>query len=72
LSYRNELRIDEIDVVLATLDDPTALAPQSHTWVQDKRGLPLRARNRRTSIFSNNKRASLFAVFDEWPTQAQF
>jgi len=36
LTYRNELRIDEIDVALATLDDPNALAPQAHIWVRDK------------------------------------
>jgi hypothetical protein len=36
LTYRNEARAREIDVTLATLDDPTLLAPQVHVWVGDK------------------------------------
>ena len=36
LTYRNEARARDIDVTLATLDDPTLLAPQVHIWVGDK------------------------------------
>jgi hypothetical protein len=36
LTYRNDARAAEIDVTLATLDDPTLLAPQMHLWVGDK------------------------------------
>jgi hypothetical protein len=36
LTYRHERRTDEIDVTLASLDDPGALAPQMHVWVSDK------------------------------------
>jgi hypothetical protein len=36
LTYRHEARAGEIDVTLATLDDPTWLAPQMHVWVKDR------------------------------------
>ena len=36
LTYRNDARAHDIDVTLATLDDPTLLAPQVHVWVGDK------------------------------------
>lgn len=36
LTYRNERRAAEIDVTLASLDDPGALAPTMHVWVSDK------------------------------------
>jgi hypothetical protein len=36
LTYRNDARARDIDVTLATLDDPTLLAPQVHVWVGDK------------------------------------
>jgi hypothetical protein len=36
LTYRNDARAAEIDVTLATLDDPTLLAPQMHLWVGDR------------------------------------
>ena len=36
LTYRNEARAAEIDVTLASLDDPTLLAPQMHVWVKDR------------------------------------
>lgn len=36
LSYRHDARPDEIDVTLATLDEPTRLAPAAHVWVADK------------------------------------
>lgn len=36
LTYRHEARPGEIDVALATLDDPEALRPQSHIWLQDR------------------------------------
>ncbi|HEY0767436.1 MAG TPA: GFA family protein [Steroidobacteraceae bacterium] len=36
LTYRNDARVAEIDVTLATLDDPTLLTPQMHVWVGDK------------------------------------
>ena len=36
LTYRHEARAEEIDVTLASLDEPAALAPQMHVWVGDK------------------------------------
>ncbi len=36
LTYRHEGRAGEIDVTLATLDEPAALAPQMHVWVAEK------------------------------------
>jgi hypothetical protein len=36
LTYRREGRGDEIDVTLASLDEPGRLAPQMHVWVEDK------------------------------------
>ncbi|MFZ0010104.1 MAG: GFA family protein [Steroidobacteraceae bacterium] len=36
LTYRHERRAAEIDVTLATLDDPGALAPTMHVWVSDR------------------------------------
>lgn len=36
LTYRHEARPAEIDVTLATLDDPTRLAPAMHVWVKDR------------------------------------
>ena len=36
LTYRNEARAAEIDVTLATLDDPTLLAPQMHLWIGER------------------------------------
>jgi hypothetical protein len=36
LTYRHEVRATEIDVTLATLDDPTLLRPQTHVWVKDR------------------------------------
>ena len=36
LTYRHQLRSNEIDFTLATLEQPSAMAPQSHIWVQDK------------------------------------
>lgn len=36
LTYRHERRAAEIDVTLASLDDPRALVPQMHLWVSDK------------------------------------
>jgi hypothetical protein len=36
LTYRHTLRPDELDFTLVLLDDPSALAPQIHIWVQDK------------------------------------
>ena len=36
LTYRHEARAREIDVTLATLDDPTAIAPRMHVWVKDR------------------------------------
>lgn len=34
LTYRHEARPADIDVTLATLDDPTLLAPLMHVWVK--------------------------------------
>jgi hypothetical protein len=36
LTYRREDRGAEIDVTLSSLDDPDALVPQMHIWVEDK------------------------------------
>jgi hypothetical protein len=36
LTYRHERRAAEIDVTLASLDDPGAFAPTMHVWVSDK------------------------------------
>ncbi len=36
LSYSHEARGGEIDITLATLDEPALLAPQKHVWVADK------------------------------------
>ena len=36
ITYRHDRRPGEIDVALATLDDPNAIAPAAHIWVQDK------------------------------------
>jgi hypothetical protein len=36
LTYRNEARAAEIDVTLATLDEPAAIAPQMHLWVAQR------------------------------------
>jgi hypothetical protein len=36
LTYRHDARPAEIDVTLASLDDPSPFAPQMHVWVRDK------------------------------------
>lgn len=36
ITFRHELRPDEVDVTLATLDDAADLVPDAHIWVQDK------------------------------------
>jgi hypothetical protein len=36
LTYQHQARAEEIDVTLASLDAPAALAPRDHLWVQDK------------------------------------
>jgi len=36
ITYGNALRADEIDVTVATLDNPQQLQPTVHIWVQDK------------------------------------
>ncbi|HEY1491297.1 MAG TPA: GFA family protein [Steroidobacteraceae bacterium] len=36
LTYYNEARADDLDLSLASLDDPRALAPAMHLWVQDR------------------------------------
>ncbi|MGA0609129.1 GFA family protein [Caldimonas sp. KR1-144] len=36
LTYFHEGRAEEIDVTLASLDDPARLVPQRHIWVADK------------------------------------
>ncbi len=36
LTYRHASRPTQIDLTLATLDDPSALAPTAHVWVRDK------------------------------------
>jgi hypothetical protein len=36
LTYRNQARPDEVDVILTSLDAPGLLAPAAHVWVEDK------------------------------------
>ncbi|MGI9589907.1 MAG: GFA family protein [Myxococcota bacterium] len=36
ISYRHEERPGELDVALATLDDPAAVTPECHIWVSQK------------------------------------
>ena len=36
LSYRHRDRPNEVDVAIATLDDPAALAPECHIYVSEK------------------------------------
>ncbi len=36
LTYRHESRPAEIDVTLASLDEPARLTPHMHVWVSDK------------------------------------
>jgi hypothetical protein len=36
LTFLNETRAAEIDITLASLDQPAAIAPAAHVWVQDK------------------------------------
>jgi hypothetical protein len=36
LTYRRQDAADTIDVTIASLDDPEAIAPEDHTWVQNR------------------------------------
>ena len=36
ITYRNAARPTEVDVTLATLDEPAVLAPTAHIWIRDK------------------------------------
>jgi hypothetical protein len=36
LSYAHEQRAGEIDIALATLDDPARYEPECHIWVEDR------------------------------------
>lgn len=36
LTYRNEARGAELDVTLATLDEPQLIAPRMHVWVAER------------------------------------
>jgi hypothetical protein len=36
LTYRHDDRGGEIDLTLSSLDDPAALVPEMHIWVEDK------------------------------------
>jgi hypothetical protein len=36
MTYRRDDRSDEIDVTVSSLDDPAALVPETHIWVEDK------------------------------------
>lgn len=36
LSYENDALPDELDVTVASLDDPGLVAPKDHVWVQQK------------------------------------
>jgi hypothetical protein len=53
LSYAHDARADEIDIALATLDEPARFEPGYHIWIEDKLpwmriadGLPQFQRNR--------------------------
>lgn len=53
LTFRQE-SLDEIDVTLASLDDPSLLVPEDHIWTEDQLpwvkladGLPKHARGRK-------------------------
>jgi hypothetical protein len=53
LTFRQE-SLDEIDVTLASLDDPSVLVPEDHIWTEDQiswiklaDGLPRHARGRK-------------------------
>jgi hypothetical protein len=35
LTYRHRERADSVDVTVATLEDPNAVAPEYHVWMQD-------------------------------------
>lgn len=36
LTYKHSKRANQIDVTLATLEDPSRFRPESHIWTQDK------------------------------------
>jgi hypothetical protein len=36
LTFQKDSHPHELDLTLASLDEPAALAPQAHTWVKDK------------------------------------
>jgi hypothetical protein len=36
LTYRHDRRSGDVDFTLVSLEDPTAVAPLMHVWVQDK------------------------------------
>ena len=36
LTYEHERRAGEIDVTLASFDEPSRFSPQAHIWVEDK------------------------------------
>ena len=36
LTYQHELRPHEVDITVATLDDPRGFEPTAHIWVRDK------------------------------------
>ncbi|MBS0579077.1 MAG: GFA family protein [Proteobacteria bacterium] len=36
LTYQSEARAADVDIAVASLDEPAALAPRMHLWVQDK------------------------------------
>jgi hypothetical protein len=35
LTYRHEERADEVDITLVTLDQPAAIVPVDHIWMED-------------------------------------
>jgi hypothetical protein len=35
VSYEHDLRADELDLTIASLDDPEACPPRDHTWCED-------------------------------------
>lgn len=36
VTYRHEARPGDVDFTLTSLDDPSALSPQRHVWLEDK------------------------------------
>jgi hypothetical protein len=40
ITYAHEGRVGELDVTIATLDDPSAIVPERHLWMSDRPAWP--------------------------------